>query len=585
LRNLSTLNKYFRKNKKKLFLGFFFILVSDLAQVLIPIFLKNGIDALKNNFNTEQLISNAIYIVAAAAVSGVFRFSIRETIIVVSREIEYDLLNDFWKHIQKLPFNFFKTHSTGEMMALGTNDISAVRMYLGPAVMYSVDTIIKFILIIGVLFSINWQLTLYILLPLPISSFLVYWISKKVHKKFTLIQEKFAELTTKAQEVFDGIRVVKSYTREDYENKQFEKLSDEYLNRNLEMAKVRALFMPVLFLFVGITLIIVIWVGGYKVINNNLTIGELTAFVVYLGLLTWPMIAFGWVANIIQQAEASMKRLNNIFKEKTESQSDDEFRNFSENRKFTIKSLEFRNISLKYSNSKKMILKNINFKVSKNEVLAIVGHTGSGKTSIINLIPRLFDATEGEVLINDKDIKKYPIALLRKSIGIATQESFLFSDTIKNNLLFGVDSQDENLIDKLSKISRLKNDITQFPEEYETVLGERGITMSGGQKQRTAIARALAINPEILILDDAFSAVDTQTEEEILNELKSNFKNRISLIISHRISTVKHADKIIVIKDGTILESGTHEELLKLAGIYANLHHKQLLEEELKGMS
>lgn len=556
-----------------------FILFSNAAQVYIPMILKDSIDELKSNISFDKIIEYALIIVGVALIGGFFRFLIRTTIIIVSRRIEFDLRNDLWAHIQTLPTKFFQNNSTGNLMSHATNDISAVRMYIGPAVMYSVDTISKMTIVIVIMFSLNPLLTIYTLIPLPLLSYFVYKLSKKIHIKFTKIQEKFSELTTKAQESFSGIRVVKSYVREDNEIEHFTSLSKEYLKRNMDKVKVQALFMPLLFLITGVSVIIVMWVGGSMVINEQMTLGEIIAFIAYLGLLIWPVIAFGWVINIIQQASASMKRLLKLFAEV----DDVEDNQATENTISEIKGeIEFRNVSFSYIADSSDVLKNISFKIKNGETLAIIGHTGSGKTTLINLIPRLFDVTAGEILIDGHNVKSIPKQVLRKSIGMVSQETFLFSDTLTNNIAFGLENVDEKIINNVAEISQIKKDIDTFSEGYNTILGERGITLSGGQKQRTSIARALAVNPKILILDDSFSAVDTNTEEEILKKLKEFMKGRTSIIISHRISTVKNADNIIVLDNGIIAESGSHNQLVSLNGIYADLNQKQLLEEELK---
>lgn len=577
--SLPKLNKYFRRYKKKLFLGILFILISNLGQVYIPLLLKNGINALQQNLSFDLIIEYAVLIVITSAIAGFFRFLIRQTIIVISREIEYDLRQDFWTHIQKLPLRFFQNNSTGNIMAHATNDINAVRSYVGPAVMYSIDTSLKFILILTIILSISLELTFYALLPLPILSYMVYSLSKKIHSRFTKIQEKFSELTTKAQENFSGIRVIKSYIKEDYEIEQFRKLNDDYLKRNMDKVKIQALFQPVLYMTAGLSTIIVLWAGGNMVINNSLMLGDIIAFMVYLGMLIWPMIAFGWVANMVQQADASLKRLLRMFDEPYEiSESSSTNHNIKE----LSGVIEFKNVSFRYADNLPDVLRNINLKIDKGKTAAFIGHTGVGKTTLINLIPRLYDVTEGEVLIDGINVKEIPLSTLRKNIGMVPQETFLFSDTLSNNLIYGFKNGDKNVIEKISGIAQLSKDVETFPLGFETILGERGITLSGGQKQRTALARALAIDPKILILDDSFSAVDTNTEEEILKKLKEFMKDRTSIIISHRISTVKDSDVIFVLYNGSIAEEGTHEELVALNGIYAEIHNKQLLEEELK---
>jgi ATP-binding cassette subfamily B multidrug efflux pump len=622
LKNLYTLKKYFVRYKKKLLFGFIFIFLSNIGTVYVPLLMKDSIDALQsqekqvktlneltdtlrvhstdepalrdsiisiqsevskiNNTAGDLLLKYALMIVGASLFAGIFRFMIRQTIIVVSRKIEYDLRGDFWKHIQRLPLRYFQNTSTGNIMAHATNDINAVRMFLGPSVMYSIDTSVRLIMVLILMLSLNTSLTIYALLPLPLLSILVYKVGKLIHSKFTKIQEKFATLTTLAQENFSGIRVIKSYVREESEMKRYAENSQDYLKKNMNLVRTQALIMPILFLITGLSIIVVIWLGGTKVINGELTLGEITAFIVYLGILIWPMIAFGWVINIIQQAEASMKRLNKIFSEPYEITE-------TEKTNYSIKKIngdiEFRNVSFRYNENSPYILKNINLNIRAGSTLAIMGYTGSGKTSLINLVPRLYECTEGEVLVDGINVKELPLDVLRTNIGVVQQESFLFSDTVLNNISYGRREVDKSVVNQVAAIAQFDKDVQEFPLKYETIVGERGITFSGGQKQRACLARALAIDPKILILDDSFSAVDTNTEEEILKNLRNFMKGRTSIIISHRISTVKEADKIIVLANSTIAEEGTHEELVSKSGIYADLHFKQLLEQELEEIS
>jgi ATP-binding cassette subfamily B protein len=579
MRNLYTLKKYFARYKKKLFLGFIFILLSNAGSVYVPLLLKDSINALQENINEAELLSYGLMIVGASLFAGFFRFLIRETIIVVSREIEFDLRKDFWAHIQKLPLRYFQNTSTGNIMAHATNDINAVRMFLGPAVMYSTDTFVRLVIVLTIMILLNVELTIYSLLPLPFLSIVVFILGKKIHQKFTLIQEKFSELTTIVQENFSGIRVIKAYVREESEKEKYAENSKDYLNKKMSLVRVQALIMPILFLITGVSIIIVIWVGGIKVIDGEMNLGEMTAFIVYLGILIWPMIAVGWVINIVQQAEASMKRVNNIFAQPYEIED-------TVNSDYAISSLkgniEFKNVSFRYSEHHPEIIKNINLDIPSGSSLAIMGYTGTGKTSLINLIPRLYDCTEGEVLIDGNNVKTIPLETLRTNIGMVQQEPFLFSDSVINNISYGLKEIDEKCVKKVSDIANFDNDVDQFPNKYETIVGERGITFSGGQKQRCSLARALAIDPQILILDDSFSAIDTHTEEEILKNLKDFLKGKTSIIISHRISTVKDADNIIVLDEGKIAEEGKHDKLIALDGIYADLYFKQLLEEELK---
>jgi ATP-binding cassette subfamily B protein len=582
MKNLFTLKKYFIKYKTKLLWGMLFILISNSMTVYLPILLKDSINELQQNTTSSILLRYAALIVGTSIIAGIFRYLIRQTIIVVSREIEYDLRGDFWSHIQKLPLRYFQNNSTGNIMSHATNDINAVRGFVGPAVMYSIDTSIRLTIVVAIMISLNLQLTLLALLPLPILSYGVYRVGKLIHEKYTKIQENFSELTTRAQENFSGIRVIKSYVREAHEIKKWHDLSKEFLKKNMNLVRIQALIMPILTIITGISIIVVIWIGGGKVISGEMNLGEIAAFVMYLSILIWPVIAFGWVINIIQQAEASMKRLNKIFSEPYEI--DD-----SEITDHSIKDLKgeiiFKNVSFSYSEALPEIIKNINLTIPVGSTLAIIGHTGSGKTSLINLIPRLYDVTSGEIIIDGRNVKEIPLDVLRTNISVVQQESFLFSDTVYGNLSYGLREIDENHVKAVSRIANFDKDVESFPDGYKTIVGERGITFSGGQKQRASLARALATDPKILILDDSFSAVDTHTEEEILKNLKEFMNNRTSIIISHRISTVKDADNIVVIDKGTIAEQGTHEELVALNGIYADLHYKQLLEKELEELN
>jgi ATP-binding cassette subfamily B protein len=582
MKNLLTLKKYFIRYKKKLLWGIAFMVLSNALAVYVISLSKNAINALSPNVAVHVLVYYACMIVMVTFVSGIFRFLIRQTIIVSSREIEFDLRADFWDHIQKLPLRFFQNNSTGNVMAHATNDINAVRTFLGPAVMYSMDTFVNLIITMAMMLSISPSLTLYSILPLPFLSYVVYRIARLIHEKFTLIQERFSELTTKAQENYSGIRVIKSYVREANEIKEFESLSKGYLQRNMDMVKIQAILQPALMFITGLSIIIVIWIGGVKVINKSLNLGDIVAFLMCVGNLTWPMIAFGWVTNMVQQAEASMKRLNKIFNEPFEISDNEKTNNLKTDLNGKI---HFKNVSFKYGEDLPLILDNVNLEIPAGSTLAIMGYTGEGKTTFVNLIPRLYDCTGGEILIDGQNVKSIPLQTLRTNIGLVPQESFLFSDTIENNISYGLREISKEKVIESSKIAHFDKDVESFPDTYGTIMGERGITLSGGQKQRACVARALAIDPKILILDDSFSAVDTNTEEEILNSLKGYMKDRTSIIISHRISTVKEADKIVILSKGKIAEQGTHDELIESGGIYADLYYKQLLEKELEELN
>jgi ATP-binding cassette subfamily B protein len=429
------------------------------------------------------------------------------------------------------------------------------------------------------MFSLNVSLTLVAVLPIPLISYVVYRVGKSINYKFEKVQSQFSDLTTRAQENLAGIKVVKSYVREKSEYEIFEKASKDYQVKNMSLAKVQSFSFPMMFLLTGISVVIVLYVGGNMVINGTLTIGQLTAFIIYLGLLTWPIIAFGWIINLTQRANASMMRLCHVFDAKPDINDTD----ITDNAITSIKGeVEFRNVKFKYAEDLPLVLNDINLKINNGETIGVIGHTGSGKSSIVNLIPRLFDSVEGNVLIDGIDIRKIPLNVLSSSIGYVPQETFLFSDSIENNIAYGDVNMDKGKIISSAKISQLYKDIDILPKRFDTILGERGINLSGGQKQRASIARALAINPKILILDDAFSAVDTYTEEEILSGLKNVMKERTTILISHRVSTLKNADRIIVLKDGQIAETGTHESLIQQEGIYADIYFKQLLEQELE---
>jgi len=584
MKALLRLRPYLTKYKMTLLWGVCTVIVSNLFVVAMPLIIGNAVDTIKGGLETGKLRSgllaeDAALIVGFSIVAGFMTFLTRQTIIVVSRKIEYDLRNDFLAHIQKLSLGYFQNTPTGDLMAHATNDIAAVRNTLGPGIMYPSDTFMTFSMALTLMFIKDWSLTLMALVPLPLVSFAVYKLGKIIHEKFNERQEQYSLLTTRAQENLSGIRVVKAYVREEYEAGLFEKLSWVYLKKNLVLAKAQSVMWPLMYMLVGFSLIITVYFGGLQVIAGTITIGTLTAFFTYLSMLIWPMIAFGWVTNIIQQGAASMERIARIFDTVPEIRDTEETDILI---KHISGEVEFRNVSFTHRAAAGPTLKGINLKIPQGTTLAVVGHTGSGKSTFVNLLPRLYDATEGEILIDGINIRKIPLEVLRLHIGYVPQETFLFSETISENIGYGVDEMAREQIYEAAEISQISKDVNEFPNQFETMLGERGITLSGGQKQRTSIARAVLRKPKILILDDALSSVDTYTEEAILKRLRGVMADRTSIIISHRISTVKDADLIIVMDKGKIVERGTHDELVALGGIYANLHQKQLLEKELE---
>jgi len=580
VKHLLRLIPYLRRYRRILLYGFLAILGSNVFAVFAPLFIGQAIDSTLRSTSAVTLLQYALLVVGTITVSAFFTFLTRQTIIVVSRHIEYDLRNDFLRHLQRLHLTYFQNTPTGDLMAHATNDVNAVRNVLGPGIMYSADTFVEFVIIISIMLIINTELTLLALIPFPFVSYSVYRLGKVIHHQFEKVQSHYSDLTTRVQENLSGIRVIKAYVRGAYEITRFRNLSWEYLRKNMSLAKVQALVWPLMFMLTGLSLIIVIWVGGLKVIEGTMTLGSVTQFVIYLGMLIWPMIAFGWVINIFQRGSASMGRLAKILDTEPEIR-DTPITNQSIN---DIQGkIEFRNVTFYHKNAAQPALKNINLTIERGMTIAIVGYTGCGKTTLINLIPRLYDTTEGQVLIDDLDIRLIPLEVLRSNIGYVPQETFLFSDTIKENIAFGrEDHEPMERIVEAAQISQIANDIEDFPKKYDTMIGERGIMLSGGQKQRTSIARALARQPRVLILDDALSAVDTYTEEEILKRLGTVMAERTSIIISHRISTVKDADLIVVLDNGQIVERGNHNELVAFQGIYADLYNKQLLEEELE---
>lgn len=583
MKSLYPLIPYLKKYRKLLLAGTFFVAVSIFLQSMYPLLIGSAVDEISNKTTHHSYLYYGLMSVGLILFGGFFLFLTRRTIIVASREIENDLRHDFFEHLQKLPKSFYDKMSTGDIMAHATNDINNIRNLLGPGIMYSIQTFLRTVVTLIIMLGISVQISLISLLPLPLISLLVYKIMKSVFNRSLKVQESFSVLNTKVQENFSGIRVIKSYVREKSEINDFERVSADYQKKNLSLARIQSYSFPMMFLLTGLSIIIVIYFGGMKVIEGTLTIGNIAEFIVYLGQLTFPMIAFGWVINLVQRAAPSMNRLMKIFNTKPDI-SDTDFTNRNITQNDITGEIEFRKVSFKYPDTDNYILKDINLKIGKGSSLGIIGLTGAGKTTFINLIPRVYDTTEGDIFIDNYNLRSVPLAVLRSSIGIVPQESFLFSDSIERNIAYSADSLNEEDIISASRLSGLYKDVNLFPEQFKTVVGERGITLSGGQKQRTSIARALYKKPKILILDDSLSAVDTSTEEEILQGLKQVMKDRTTIIISHRISTLQNLDKIIVIDENRISEEGTHYELIALEGVYFGIYMKQLLEEEIQEM-
>ncbi len=558
-------------------IGTLFIIIGNAIAIINPIVVKRAIDYLTEDIEIKQLLIYAGLIVLIAFGQGVFRFLMRQTLIVGSRLIENDFRNDLFAHLQKMSARFFQNMPTGDIMSRMTNDLNSVRAVLGPGIMYSINTIVTFGFVVWMMLSLSPMLTLVGLLPIPLMAFLVYKFGRQIHKRYQRIQAQLSRISTKAQENFSGIRIVKSYVQEKYEMENFDKLNWEYVEKNMSFVRVFAAFHPMMHFIVGIAVILVLFVGGIQIVEGIITLGEFVAFTLYLGMLVWPSIALGWVVGIFQQGTASMERINVILNTPPEIIDDEKTQSVEKiDGKITIKNLTFA-----YSKETEPALKNINLQIKAGSILAVVGRTGSGKSTLMNLLTRNYDPAPGTIFIDDIDIRNIPLQTLRQNIGYIPQETFLFSDTIEHNVSFGMIFAEQEQIKRAAGIAQIHEAIEEFPDQYETILGERGLNLSGGQKQRISIARAILKQPKILLLDDALSAVDTITEEKILEKLRGEMQNKTCVWISHRISALQDADKIVVLDQGEIIEEGTHNELLKLGGLYWNLYEKQKLEEAL----
>jgi ATP-binding cassette subfamily B protein len=592
MKELSTLNKYFIKYRWRLLIGTLFVIASNFFNVLQPRVVRYALDMVYENiklyglydgFDLQSelfgdlgltLLMFAGLMLLLALIMGLFMYFMRQTIIVMSRLIEYDLRNEIFKHYEKLNLAFYKRNNTGDLMARITEDVSKVRMYIGPAIMYGINLFSLFALVIYSMLSVNVELTLWALAPLPILSFSIYYVSRMINKKSTEIQTQLSVLNSSAQEVYSGIRVVKSYVQERPMAKFFSKESDIFKEKSMDLAKIQAMFYPLMLILVGVSTILTIYIGGLKVAAGTVTPGNIAEFIIYTNMLTWPVTALGWIASIIQSAAASQKRINEFMLTQPEIEENDSA--FSR----LTGAVEFDKVTFVYPDTGIKALENVSFKLEAGQKMAIIGRTGSGKTTLVDLLVRMYDVTDGQVLIDNKNIQSLSLSSLRQNIGYVPQDVFLFSDSIAQNVAFGKADATQAEIEQYTKYASVYDDIIEFPKGFETLVGERGVTLSGGQKQRVSIARALIKQPDILILDDSLSAVDTTTEKRILNYLEKAMSDKTAIIITHRIYNLLDFDKIIVLDDGKIVESGTHDELIDSKGFYYELYEQQQMEEE-----
>jgi ATP-binding cassette subfamily B multidrug efflux pump len=592
-KNLRPLFPYLRKYQLTFWIGALFVVCNNGIWILFPLVIRRAIDDLNLGVTRHKLLTYSALLLAVAGTKAIFQFLTRWILIGVSREIEFDLRNDLFTHLERLSYSFYQRTRTGDIMARATNDLNAVRMLAGPGIMYSANTVVFTAGALVFMLSISPRLTLFAFLPLPVVSIVVQHFGRKIHERFERIQAMFSNISAKAQENFSGARLIRAYVQEQAEIESFERENTEYIARSLKLVRLMGMLWPTLETLLGVAIVIVLWIGGREVLLHRISVGSFVAFNTYMVQLTWPIISLGWVINIFQRGTASMGRIQNLLAEQsevtdaavpataapTEVGGEIEFRNLSFHYGHTLIAAER---GMGQVHGDEAVLKNINLRVPEGTSLAIVGPTGSGKSTLVSLIPRIYDAPEGAVLIDGRPIREFPLAVLRKNIGFVPQETFLFSDTIRENIAFGAEHATDADVRRAAEAANIADEIESFPDGYNTLVGERGLTLSGGQKQRTAIARALIRSPRILVLDDALASVDTQTEDRILNHLREIMQGRTTIFISHRVSTVRNADRIAVLHDGQIVEYGTHEELIERNGYYTELYNKQLLEEELE---
>ena len=586
MKELQYLNKYFVKYKYSFLIGIVITIIGQIFSLFTPKLISKSFTAIEafakdktitNEVIKQELISNILLVIATTIIAGFLTFLMRQTLIVMSRHIEFDLKNEVFRQYENLSQNFYKQNRTGDLMNRISEDVSKVRMYVGPAVMYSINTLIRFVIVIGYMFAVSPRLTLYTLLPLPILSYTIFKISSEINKRSTVFQQYLSKVSSFSQEIFSGIRVIKAYSLEDQHHKNMIALSDESKSKSLSLGKIQALFGPLMLALIGISNLVVIYFGGLMYINGTIkSIGTIAEFILYVNMLTWPVASLGWVSSMVQEAEASQKRINEFLKFVPE------IKNNNPEHSIIDGAISFENVSYTYEDTNIKALQDVSFTIQKGETLAILGKTGSGKSTIVSLISRLYEVTEGQITVDEKEISKVNLYDLRNSIGIVPQDACLFSDTIKNNIKFGKENATDEEVEDAAKSAVVHNNIINFNKQYETILGERGITLSGGQKQRVSIARAIIKNPKILLFDDCLSAVDTETEEAILNNLQEICKDKTTIIVSHRVSSAKNADKIIILDEGRIIEQGSHNQLINQQGYYAALYLKQLSEKELQ---